>query len=60
MLDELLKYLRSLNPLLADVISFGYKGFDRKDIIQVLPIKKSQAYDLYAQAYKLAQEFLNR
>lgn len=59
MFNELMKHLRSLNPLLADVISFGYKGVDRKDIVQMLPVKMSQAYDLYVQAYKLAQEFLS-
>ncbi len=60
MLDKFMRFLRSLNPLFDDVISLGYEGFSRKEIVEVLPVKRSQAYDLYAQTYKLACEFLSK
>ena len=58
--DDLVAYLKDINPALAVVITLGFKGFDRKDVIRQLPVKSSQAYDLYAKAERLTREFLRR
>lgn len=56
--DDLLAYLKEINPVLADVVMLGFQGFEKKDIIKQLPVKSSQAYDLYAKAERLTREFL--
>ena len=58
--DDLVAYLKNINPTLADVITLGFQGFDRKDVIRQLPVKSSQAYDLYAKAERLSREFLSK
>ena len=58
--DDLVAYLKNINPALADVITLGFQGFDRKDVIRQLPVKSSQAYDLYAKAERLTREFLSK
>ena len=58
--DDLVAYLKDINPALADVITLGFQGFDRKDVIRQLPVKSSQAYDLYAKAERLTREFLSK
>ena len=56
--DDLVAYLKTINPDLADVVTLGFQGFDKKDVVKQLPVKSSQAYDLYAKAEKLTREFL--
>ncbi|MBR5109052.1 MAG: hypothetical protein IK099_02560 [Clostridia bacterium] len=58
LLKDLLEYLGSINPVLADIVSMGYGGLEKKDIVQRLGVKSSQAYDLYKRAEKLTYEFL--
>ena len=56
--DDLVAYLKTINSDLADVVTLGFQGFDKKDVVKQLPVKSSQAYDLYAKAEKLTREFL--
>lgn len=58
--DDLIAYLKDINPALADVVTLGFKGFDKKDVVRQLPVKSSQAYDLYAKAERLTREFLRK
>ena len=58
LLEDLLDYLRSIHPVFAEIVSMGYAGLEKKDIIRHLGVKSSQAYDLYRKAEKLACEFL--
>lgn len=58
--DDLVAYLKAINPDLADVVTLGFQGFDKKDVVKQLPVKSSQAYDLYAKAEKLTREFLRK
>lgn len=58
--DDLVVYLKAINPDLADVVTLGFQGFDKKDVVKQLPVKSSQAYDLYAKAEKLTREFLRK
>jgi len=45
---------------MADIVSMGYDGLEKKEIVQRLGVKSSQAYALYAKAEKLVREFLLR
>ena len=56
--EYLVEYLKTINSDLADVVTLGFQGFDKKDVVKQLPVKSSQAYDLYAKADKLTREFL--
>lgn len=56
--EDLVEYLKTINSDLADVVTLGFQGFDKKDVVKQLPVKSSQAYDLYAKAEKLTREFL--
>lgn len=60
MLDDLLEYLGGMNPMLADVVRMGYDGMTKKDIVRNLPVKSSQAYDLFNKAHKLSMEYLRK
>ena len=56
--DDLKDYLHRIDPALEKVVTLGSQGFDRKEIIQQLPGKKTRAYQTYAKAEKLARDFL--
>lgn len=56
--DDLVDYLKDIHPALAEVVTLGFEGFERKEIVKRLPVQSSQAYDLYAKARKLTREFL--
>lgn len=58
--DDLVAYLKDINPALADVVTLGFRGFDKKGVVKQLPVKSSQAYDLYAKAERLTREFLRK
>ena len=60
LLEALLNHLRSINPVMADIVSMGYSGLEKKDIVKRLGVKSSQAYELCAKAEKLVREFLLR
>lgn len=53
-LDDLLKDL----PQFAEIIRLGYQGLSRKEIIAQLPVKKSQAYQLFNECKKQVEEYL--
>ena len=55
---DLQDYLHDIDPALEQVVILGFQGFDRKEIIQQLPGKKTWAYQTYAKAEKLARDFL--
>jgi len=59
-LEDLLQQLKSINPVMADIVSMGYKGLEKKEIVQRLGVKSSQAYALYAKAEKFVREYLRR
>ena len=59
-LDDLLKHLRSINPVYAEIVSLGHEGFEKKEILRRLGVKSSQAYELYNKAKILTREFLRR
>ena len=58
--DELVAYLKDVSPALADVVTLGFRGFDKKEIIQQVPVQKSQGYSTYDKAEKLARAFLGK
>lgn len=58
--DDLVTYLKDINPALADVVTLGFRGFDKKGIVRQLPVKSSQAYDMYSKAERLTREFLRK
>lgn len=56
--DDLQDYLHDIEPALEQVVTLGFQGFDRKEIVQQLPGKKTRTYQTYARAEKLARDFL--
>ena len=58
LLGDLLQYLESINPIMADIVSMGYDGLEKKEIVQRLGVKSSRGYELCAKAEKLVREFL--
>ncbi|MBQ8094420.1 MAG: hypothetical protein IJ242_12735 [Clostridia bacterium] len=58
MFNDLKDYLHDISPALEDVVTLGFEGFDRNEVVQHLPVKKSQAYTTYDKAEKLTREFL--
>ena len=60
MFNDLKEYLHKINPSLEDAVTLGFQGFDKSEIVKRLPVKSSQAYDLYAKAERLAREFLSK
>ena len=58
LLEDLLKHLKSISPIIADIVSMGYEGLKKKEIVQRLGVKSSQAYALCAKAEKLVREYL--
>lgn len=58
LLQELFSDLAELNPLYAEVVRLGYEGLDRKEIVDLLPVKKSQAYEVYRRCREEAEKWL--
>ena len=58
LLDELFVSLGRVNPLYEDVIRLGYQGFGRKEIADLLPVKKSRAYEVIRKCREEAERFL--
>lgn len=58
LLEELLAAVGKLNPLYGDVIRLGYQGMDRKGIVNALPVKKSQAYDVIRKCQEEAERWV--
>lgn len=55
LLDEMITELEMKNALYGDVIRLGYRGMDRKGIVVALPVKKSQAYEVYRKCKEEAE-----
>ena len=45
-LDDLLKYVSDKDPTIGTVLRLGWQGYNRKQIVEALPVKKSRAYDV--------------
>ena len=60
LLDELIAGVGRLNPLFGDVIRLGYQGMDRKAIVGLLPVKKSQGYEVYRKCREEVIGFLKQ
>ena len=56
-LDDLLK-LASKFLYHEDIIRMGIDGLDRKQIIERLPVKKSQGYQIYNDCKRVVEEYL--
>ena len=56
--DDLVTYLKDISPDLADVVTLGFQGFAKKDVVKRLKVKSSQAYSTYDKAERLTREFL--
>lgn len=39
--DDLVAYLQTINPDLGNVVTIGFQGFDKKDVVMQLPVKSS-------------------
>ena len=59
LLDELIAHVGKLNPLFGDVVRLGYQGLGRKEIVEGLPVKKSQGYEVYKKCREEAERWLN-
>ena len=59
-LEGLLDHLAHINPVYAKIVTMGYDGFEKKEILRRLGVKSSQAYELYNKAYILTHKYLRR
>lgn len=58
LLEDLLKELDAKNPALAKIVMLGYAGYEKKEILGMLGVKQSMAYNLYNEAKRLSEAFL--
>lgn len=58
LLNDLINAFANSHPQYAEIIRLGYDGLSRKEIIQRLPMKKSQAYQTFNNCRKTVEEFL--
>ena len=58
LLDELFVTLEQMKPLFGEIVRLGMQGLKKKEIIECLPIKKSQAYQLISECEKAARDHL--
>ena len=58
LLKELLEELEDRNPQLAKIVTLGYAGYEKKEVLSMLGVKQSQAYNLWNEAERLTKEFL--
>jgi hypothetical protein len=58
LLAELISELERLNPKLARIVTLSYAGYEKNEIFKMIGVKKSQGYDLFKEAERLAKEFL--
>ena len=59
LLDELIAALGQKNPLYAEIVRLGYQGLGRKEIVDSLPVRKSQGYEVYKRCREEAERWLN-
>ena len=55
---ELAVDLGQMNPMFSDIVRLGYQGIACKEIIDRLPVRKSQAYDVYRKCRAEAERWL--
>ena len=58
LLRELLEELEKRNPQLAKIVTLGYAGYEKKEVLSMLGVKQAQAYNLWNEAERLTKEFL--
>ena len=58
LLDSLLDEFTDKCPHYAEIIRLGYSGMSRKDIVQQLPVQKSQGYQIFKDCQKAVEEYL--
>ena len=58
LLGDLLEDFSEKCPRYADIVRLGYSGMSRKDIIEQLPVQKSQGYQLFKECRKAIEDYL--
>jgi hypothetical protein len=58
LLEDLINELEQKNPKLARIVTLGYAGYSKAEIFEMIGVQKSQGYDLFKEAERLAKEFL--
>lgn len=58
LLEDLINKLEQKNPKLARIVNLSFIGYDKDEIFEDTGVKKSQGYDLWNEAERLAKEFL--
>lgn len=58
LLRELLSELEKRSPQLAKIVTLGYAGFEKKEILSMLGVRQSQAYNLWNEAEHFTKKFL--
>ena len=57
-LDDLFRHVGEISPLFEEVTRLGYQGLDRKEIVDALPVGKSQGYELYKRCREEVERWL--
>ena len=58
LLEDLLDDFSDKCPHYAEIVRLSFDGLDKKEILQRLPMKKSQAYQTYKNCRKAVEDFL--
>lgn len=58
LLKELIDEFEKENPKLAKIVTLGYSGYSKAEILRMLGAQKSQGYDLWKEAERLTRKFL--
>lgn len=58
LLTDLLDDFAEQYPHYAEIIRLGYQGYDRKEIVEMLPVKKTQAYQTIKNCRKYVRDSL--
>ena len=60
LLEDLLDEMAVKYPHFAEIVRLGYQGMPKKEILQQLPVRKSQAYRIYNDCRKYVEEYLKK
>lgn len=58
LLEDLPEELNVKNPALAKAVMLVYAGYEKKEILGMLGVKRAMAYNLYNEARRLSEAFL--
>ena len=58
LLEDLLTELEKASPRSAEIVRLGWEGLEKKEIVEMLSLCKSQAYEAYRKARKDVEAFL--